>query len=223
MSNLNNIFKSEAVSRITYNVQRKNKKYISIHYKKTELLSCFYIIRKFRNIYNICRGFPAFPFVRNMKERERERVRGCRMQQNLKSFPPPPPAIPKEESDLRARGLKSGYLRYQAFDAETGVTTSAARHEKRRGETRRSKARRGGAKRCEARRGETRRGKAWRGEAKHGVARRERRGRETRSRDNWRINLPRVTVALARTRISDKCVPVRAPISRGLVGDTCED
>ncbi|KYM81821.1 hypothetical protein ALC53_07815 [Atta colombica] len=124
------------------------------------------------------------------------------MQQNLKSFSPPPPAIPKGESDLRARGLKSGYLRYQAFDAETGVTTSAARHEKRRGEARRGKARRGGAKRDEARRGE------------------ERRGKETRSRDNSRVNLPRVTVALARTRISDKCVPVRAPISRGLVGDT---
>ena len=45
------------------------------------------------------------------------------MQQNLKPFPPLPPAIAKGEPDLRARGLKSGYLRYQAFDAETGVTT----------------------------------------------------------------------------------------------------
>ncbi|EGI67788.1 hypothetical protein G5I_03662 [Acromyrmex echinatior] len=110
------------------------------------------------------------------------------MQQNLKSFPPPPPAILKGEPDLRVRGLKSGYLRYQAFDAETGVTTSAVWQEKRRREARRGKARRSGVKR-----GEARRGKAWQGEARFGEAGRgeerrgeERHGKETRSRDNSR-------------------------------------
>lgn len=58
------------------------------------------------------------------------------------------------------------------------------------------------AERDEARRGETKCGK------------------ETHSRDNSRVNLPRVTVARAPTRMRDKCVPVRASISRGLVGDT---
>ena len=117
--------------------------------------------------------FPGIPFCAKYerekereRERERERVRGCRMQQNLKSFPPPPPAIPKGESDLRARGLKSGYLRYQAFDAETGVTTSAARHE------RRGEAKRGEAKRDETGRSEARQGEARRGEERRGAVRR---------------------------------------------------
>lgn len=94
------------------------------------------------------------------------------------------------------------------------------RHGKRRDDAkwqRRGKGRRSGMKRDEARRG-----KAWHGMAMHGVTWRgeERRGKQTRSHDNSRVNLSRVTVALARTLMSDKCVPVHAPISRGLVGDT---
>lgn len=111
------------------------------------------------------------------RERRSEDV-GC--SKTLKSFPPPPPAIPEGEPDLRARGLKS----VRAFDAELH----------------------------RARRGEARQGEAGRGEERRGEARRgARRGKEARSRDNSRVNLPRVTVARARTREYATSVYLYAP------------
>ena len=114
MSNLNNIFSSLSKWFRESHVVKKERE-MCIHPVQNEPLVLLYN-NKIRNIYNIYRDFPPFAFVRNMKARERERERkrrsedvGCSKTLNPSRHPQ---AIPKEEPDLRARDLKSGYLRY---------------------------------------------------------------------------------------------------------------
>ena len=91
------------------------------------------------------------------KKREKEKIRGCRMQQNLKSFPPPP-SNPQGRTGFTSARSK---IRIPTVLSIRRGDRSATREEAMRSETRRS-----GVKRGEARRGKAWRDVAWRGETR---------------------------------------------------------